>query len=168
MRGRRIALGLHVLFGAWLIGSNAHAEWETQTRLTQREPGAVAVRNAFDVDEMTVDGRLLPMRERSPLRWRTVAFRTRSMRVQFMDGRVEVYQLSDETTIPMTLDVRRLGEPEGTNRGTLQLRPDATGYVVEGTFEGKKIRAHLLLIDTSNSPLMTRGFHWINEVPHNR
>ena len=68
----------------------------------------------------------------------------------------------------MTMKVRRFGEPEGTTRGTLELRPDATGYAVEGSFEGHSIRAHLLLIDTSNSVLMTRGFHWINEVPFNR
>jgi hypothetical protein len=161
-------VGLHVLFGVWLVGSNAFRTWKNQAALAQQSPQAHAIRNAFDVDEMTVDGRPIPMNERSPLRWRTVSFRTRSMRVQLMDGRVEVYQLSDETTIPMTRELRRFGEPEGTNRGTLQLGPDATGYVVEGTFEGKKIRAHLLLIDTSKSPLMTRGFHWINEVPHNR
>ena len=124
-----------------VLATLATIAWSlSQRRPDNHEQSAQArvIRNAFDVDQMTVDGQLLALGERSPLRWRTVSFRTKSMRIQFADRRVEVYQLSDETTIPMTLNLRRFGEPEGTTRGTLDLRADATGHIVEGSFEERR------------------------------
>jgi hypothetical protein len=39
---------------------------------------------------------------------------------------------------------------------------------LSGDFEGKKVHAHLTMLPREKSLLMTRGFHWINDVPFNR
>jgi hypothetical protein len=39
---------------------------------------------------------------------------------------------------------------------------------VEGTLKEEALKVRLRKIDTSNTLLMTRGFHWINERPFNK
>ena len=38
---------------------------------------------------------------------------------------------------------------------------------MEGTFDGRKVRATLRRVDKSDFLLLSRGFHWINEYPLN-
>jgi predicted DCC family thiol-disulfide oxidoreductase YuxK len=45
--------------------------------------------------------------------------------------------------------------------------PDSTSIELEGQLEGKSILAKLKRLDEPKPPLMSRGFHWINEFPRN-
>ncbi len=45
------------------------------------------------------------------------------------------------------------------------LGPDLT---IQGTLYGDRIRARLHRMPDAEFPLLTRGFHWINEYPRNR
>jgi hypothetical protein len=47
-------------------------------------------------------------------------------------------------------------------------RPETGRLLLEGTFDGKKVRAVLNRTDIPKFRLTTRGFHWINEYPFNR
>jgi hypothetical protein len=40
--------------------------------------------------------------------------------------------------------------------------------VLRGPFAGATIAVTLRRIDTEHMQLVTRGFHWVNEYPHNR
>jgi hypothetical protein len=40
--------------------------------------------------------------------------------------------------------------------------------MLDGTFDGINVRVRLSKLDTSKMLLVTRGFHWVNEVPFNR
>ena len=44
----------------------------------------------------------------------------------------------------------------------------AVHWKLEGTMDGKQIRAKLRLGEKANFRLLNRGFHWINEYPFNR
>jgi hypothetical protein len=47
-------------------------------------------------------------------------------------------------------------------------RPDPDHVVLEGSLEGQPTTIRLRRIDTSKLLLLSRGFHWINEMPLNR
>ena len=90
------------------------------------------------------------------------------MRVELGDGRLEVYRTAAAIASPGKLDLRFPIDSDRTSRGLLDLRPDPTGFVLEGSVGRARIRAHLAPIAVAESLLMSRGFHWINEVPFNR
>ncbi len=41
-------------------------------------------------------------------------------------------------------------------------------FALEGTVNGKQIRGRFRRMDDSRFPLLSRGFHWVNERPFNR
>jgi hypothetical protein len=85
----------------------------------------------------------------------------------WLGSKSELYFASAEIKGPMTLDLSRWDDPAHTRRALLDLRRDGDRFILEGTFEGKKVRARLAKREPATL-LMTRGFHWINEVPFNR
>ena len=46
--------------------------------------------------------------------------------------------------------------------------PEPGVLTLEGTMDGKQIRAKLRLGEKADFRLLSRGFHWINEYPFNR
>jgi uncharacterized membrane protein YphA (DoxX/SURF4 family) len=158
VRPRRVAAAVQVALAAWLVVSQLHAQWP--------EP-VDPLQGAFDVDQMTLDGRTVALGEDSP-RWTRVTFQRQKMRVELGDHRLEVYRSTDAISSPGTLDLRFPIESDRTRRGLLDVRPDPTGLVLEGSVGGKRIRAHLAPVRTGESLLLGRGFHWINEFPFNR
>lgn len=159
VRARRVAAALQVALAAWLVGSSLHEIWP--------DP-ADPIQDAFEVDEMVIDGQIVASGDDSPRRWQKVTFRRRDMRIELGDRRLEVYRSTTAITSPGTLDLRFPIDSDETRRGLLDLRPDATGFVLEGSVGGKRIRAHLAPIASGESLLLGRGFHWVNEFPFNR
>ena len=48
------------------------------------------------------------------------------------------------------------------------IRPEPDRLSLDGSYEGQSLRVELARIDHSKLPLISRGFHWINEYPYNR
>ena len=58
---------------------------------------------------------------------------------------------------------------EPTPLGTLRYtRPEPDAVTLSGTVGGDALEVRLKKIDTSKMPLVTRGFHWVQEQPFNR
>jgi hypothetical protein len=47
-------------------------------------------------------------------------------------------------------------------------KPDPDHLLLEGTLDGHRLTVRLAKMDDSRFPLVTRGFHWIQEMPFNR
>ena len=47
-------------------------------------------------------------------------------------------------------------------------RPDGDHVVLTGQWKGEPTAIRLRRVDTSKMLLLSRGFHWINEMPFNR
>jgi hypothetical protein len=47
-------------------------------------------------------------------------------------------------------------------------RPAPDRLVLDGEIDGHKEKMELQLVDRSKLPLVSRGFHWIQEYPFNR
>jgi hypothetical protein len=65
-----------------------------------------------------------------------------------------------------TLQINRMGDPKKKSVLAFQ-RSGSDLLTMEGTFEGRKVRARLRRMDEKSFELINRGFHWINEVPRN-
>ncbi len=46
--------------------------------------------------------------------------------------------------------------------------PSPGALTISGTLDGRALRATLIRSPKPEFPLMTRGFHWITEIPFNR
>lgn len=123
------------------------------------------------VDELASDGVVRPPLLTDGTRWRYVVFDyPESMSIRLMDASSptgqQFYSLKlDEKKGSMALT--KWKDPKWKSAFSYR-RPSPGVLEMEGTFDGQKIRARLRRVDDSRFPLLTRGFHWINEYPYNR
>jgi hypothetical protein len=125
----------------------------------------------WNVAELETDGRVRPPLVTDTSRWHRVVFdRPGTLAIQTMDGHRVRYGL-DPQAGPQTDDgvfaLTKRGEPGWSSRLSYR-RTGPEGMVVQGTFDGQKVRAVLRRTDPPEFLLTTRGFHWINEYPFNR
>lgn len=121
----------------------------------------------WNVDEFVVDGVARPPLVTDEERWRRMVFDFPGM-VAIMDmnnARQRFFLEID--TVKRRLEIKKRDDPKW--KSTLsyrQLEPEL--LVMEGTFDGHKVRAKLRRQDESKFLLVSRGFRWINEYPFNR
>ncbi len=132
-----------------------------QNTLTQTQP----LDGLWNVDQFEIDGQVRPPLVTDRERWRRVIFRSPStMAVQLMSDSRERYVCSFDKGVVM------LGKREDAKwKATLSYAQPKPGLLIlEGTLDGRKIRARLHAEKPPKFLLTTRGFHWINERPFNR
>jgi hypothetical protein len=147
--------------GLWLYNAQ-----ETRKKFGDLTPRSTLY-GIWTVDEFTVDGSERPPLIADKERWRRVVFdHPKSMAIQLMsDSRLRFGLNLDEDK--KTLELSKFTEPEWKASFTFEHNePDS--LALEGTLNGKKLRAKCNRIDTSEFRLVSRGFHWINEFPYNR
>jgi hypothetical protein len=82
-----------------------------------------------------------------------------------MDDSTERYRLENDTKAsrftvwPDTSTVKTTLAYSWTDSSHLELR---------GAIEGDSVSARLQKIDTAQFALLSRGFHWVSEVPYNK
>lgn len=124
-----------------------------------------ALQGLWKVQAFSVDGSPQALLTDSH-QWKTLIFQgASSAMIQFMDDTRRPFAVTiDQRKKTFTLS------PRGS-AGRYQLAyalPQANLMVVNGTYEGRKIAVTLKSSDVSRFLLLSRGFHWINEVPFNR
>jgi hypothetical protein len=121
----------------------------------------------WNVEEFEVDGKARPPLLTDKVRWRRlIVDRPGAIGIQDMSDARRYYVLrldADAKTLT-------LSNPEDSTRQftVVYQEPEPDVLALEGTVEGRKIRARLRRTDRSDFLLVKRGFHWINEVPFNR
>jgi hypothetical protein len=170
-RSRRASIAATVLFTV-LVGALAferiYPTWKVHVQRTSQPAVDLKFEGAFHVAQMMVDGVELPARRGDARRWNRFWIGRQSIQLSWSDGRNVIYRSDKPIEGPSTLELRLWTDPEGTRRGRLELRREENALVVQGELEGVKVRATLSGTDGGSSLLMTRGFHWINEVPYYR
>ena len=121
----------------------------------------------WNVEELVMDGKVRPPLVTDETRWRRIFFNMPGrFAIQFMSDSRERYNLElDEKKRTLVISKR----DDSNWKTTLvyrRLQPDV--LFVEGPFDGHKVRARLRRTEPPEFPLLTRGFHWINERPFNR
>lgn len=163
----RGGLVLRTLWVALLLGTSlqgAHESRKTFGDLMPRSP----LYGIWDVEEFEVDGKARPPLVTDADRWRRVVFDfPRSIAIQLMSDSRRRYGL-DLDTKAMTLALVQPNDPSRKKMPFTYTQPEPGLLAMEGTLDGRKIRARLRRADAPEFPLITRGFHWINEYPFNR
>ena len=165
-RSNRIAVGAQILFGVILMGMNAYGSRTLWYQYGGGSPKS-ALYGIWNVEELVVDGQPRPPLMSDHDRWRRVIFDVPSR---------TAFQKMDESLV-------RLGAAINTSDNTLKLtknddpnwkasfsytRPAPDRLVLEGEIDGHKEKMELQLVDRAKFPLVSRGFHWIQEYPFNR
>jgi hypothetical protein len=121
----------------------------------------------WNVEEFEADGEARPPLVTDALRWRRVVFDYPGrMVIEPMGKSGQGYRVT------LNADEHRLTlkkRDDATWQATLAYEQSEEGLLaLEGTFDDRKVRVRLRLADANTFLLVTRGFHWVNEVPFNR
>jgi hypothetical protein len=121
----------------------------------------------WNVEQFEVDGQPRPPLITDGPRWRRVVFdHPRTLAIQLMsDARPRFGLEIDSSRKSFTLKKRE--DPAWKAKLTYE-EPAADLLAIQGTMDGRKIRARLRRVSQPDFILMNRGFHWINEYPFNR
>jgi hypothetical protein len=161
----RGALAVRTLFVIWFAYLSLNQGWAGRTTYGDLAPKA-ALYGVWNVETFEADGKVLPPLITEPFRWRRVIFdRPIRMAIQAMSDSRRRF-LFKQASKSNVLTLTKVEDPKW--QATLTYTQTAPGLVaMEGTFDGRKIRATLRRANTSDFLLLSRGFHWINEYPLN-
>jgi hypothetical protein len=163
---------------AWLAMTLGMTAWEnSEMRAASRvatEEGSLA--GTWEVVDFRRDGVALERIGPDTRRWKYFAIveqpgMTIAVAMQIQGAKVA--WLTERTGT--TLVLRDLRPAAGTDpstappAGTLEVAHEGDARVrLSGTLNGARIEATCERRDAEDFPLLSRGFHWINEVPYNR
>jgi hypothetical protein len=141
-------------------------------QFTRQMYGSPAARSPlygiWNVEEFEVDGQAHhPPVTADGERWRRIIFDYPGMlALQLMSDSRQRFGLKlDAQAKTMSLTSR----DDPTNKAIFTYtEPGPDQLTMEGTLDGRKIKARMRRVPPPNFPLMSRGFHWINEYPFNR
>ena len=166
-RGNLAALVFRTVFILYVTVAALHRSYENKLQFAD-----VATRQrqqlygAWEVEELAVDGAVRPLLATDETLWRRLVFEwPGAIGIQHAhESEVREYSLMlDPGPHVFTLCC----DPEGNAAISFkQVEPDV--LALEGTVNGRQIRGRFRRMDDSRFPLLSRGFHWINERPFNR
>ena len=117
----------------------------------------------WDVEEFTRDGQTLPPLLMDKTRWRRfVTQRPNGVSLRSMDDSAHGYTVRFD--VPKSTI---LSDPPGKLLLTWS-RLDADHLTLTGTVEGHQVIARMKRMDDAKTNLLSRGFHWVSEMPFNR
>jgi hypothetical protein len=132
-----------------------------------RQFGDGAVRDriegAYEVEHFVENGMEVPPSVKT--RWRKVGIGKGRLGVRRMDDLTDRYRLehdSKKRTLAIWPDTSAVHDTLG------YAWSDSTHLAVDGVFRGDSIQVHLRKMTPSSFLLLSRGFHWVNELPFNR
>jgi hypothetical protein len=167
-RPREIA---RLLLKLVIVSSFAYGLYQFSTK-PSRNDHVHELYGVWTVDTFAIDGAELPPLTSDPVRWQAWTANARGSHIWLMNGRPEVpptVQIPGYATnfdsAAHTINVTVNDDAKVIETWTYALSaPDH--LVIDAPHFGKKL--HVTLHREPDPPLLTRGFHWINEVPFNR
>jgi hypothetical protein len=132
--------------------------------LAQQSP----LRGVWDVNELTDNGVARPPLTTDATRWRRAVFDNPTQMSIFLmdDTRTRYNSRLDEKTHTLKLRNR---ENRNEVMTLTYARPSPRVLTLDGVVSGHVLHAKCDLSDVYEKPLLlTRGFHWVNELPVNR
>jgi hypothetical protein len=162
----RAALALRTVFVVGFVAVTlvqARESRQTYGDLRPRPP----LYGIWEVEDFAVDGQARPPLVTDRTRWRRVIFDyPKVIAIQRMSDSRERYTMDlRQETRTLALSKR---DDAAWKAALKYTQPEPDQVVLEGTFEGRAVRARLRRADESQFLLLSRGFHWINEYPFNR
>lgn len=161
----RGSLVFRALFILGFAGLALYQSWSARKQYGDAAPRP-PLYGVWNVEEFALVGQVRPPLLTDKERWRRVVFsRVGQMSIYGMDSPRQGFALKLDP-MKRTLEINRMGDPKKKSVLAFQ-RSGPDLLTMEGTFEGKKVRARLRRVDEKGFELVNRGFHWINEYPRN-
>jgi uncharacterized membrane protein YphA (DoxX/SURF4 family) len=160
------AVVFQVLFVGYALYGNIVGGWRSY-QTTRVNPPRPAVYGIWEVETFMRNGHEVPPLVTDTTRWRRfIADFPGSIAVKTMDDKLKSYRAEySKTGTTLTLFEGSDGS-KGYKLVYTRLNPDH--LTLDGTIGGDTLSLGLRRIDSSKFLLLSRGFHWINEVPLNR
>lgn len=156
---------LQLAFGAYLVTMAVRFGDKTWRASVSGGGPPPPLYGIWVVDDMTFDGATHPPVVTDPDRWRRVVIQNpNAVTFCHMDDTLSTYASHTDTTTKVVT----------VSQGQTQVgkfwftQPSADRLVFDGTLYDHQIHASMALVDRSQFPLVTRGFHWVQEYPFNR
>lgn len=164
-QGNRAALVFRTVFILYITVAALHQSYESRLEFADMATRQ-RLYGAWEVEELTVDGAVRPLLITDETLWRRLVFEwPGTIGIQYAhESQVRHYSLMlDPGPHAFTLCC----EPEWQAAISFK-RVGLDVLALEGTVNGQQIRGRFRWMDDSRFPLLSRGFHWINEWPFNR
>jgi len=165
-RANRFALIAQFVFIGYLVVTNLYG-----ARKGWQQYGGGAPRSAlygiWNVDEFSIDGQIHSPLLTDTFRWRRMIFQIpESVNCQMMDDTFHRYVVAfDAKENSLSLKEANAKEPKG--RFKFQ-QPGPDRLLLDGAMDGHSVHVRLQIMDREKLPLVSSGFHWIQEYPFNR
>jgi hypothetical protein len=157
------AATVRTLLVAYVVYEAVYGTWEMTKTYGPNAPKSPLF-GIWNVEVFEADGKVLPLVLGDAARWRRVVVDyPGALGIQLMnDSRLRFYSEEKKDRVELT------PRAEPNTKWTFAYRkttPDT--LFMQGTLDGRRIRARMRLTPPPEFRLKTRGFHWINEVPYN-
>jgi hypothetical protein len=162
VRANRIALAAQIIFGLWLVvlyGLQCWGYWRTVGAGRPLPP----LYGIWDVRQMSIDEQPRPPLIGDSARWRRAIF-------DFPDRMV--FQRTNDSFVPYgaslnlpekTLALTKKDDKNWRANFTFR-QPAVDQLVLDGRMDNHQVHMELQLIDRNSFVLVSRGFHWVQEV----
>ena len=160
---------LKTLFIGYVLFSNARDDWNAR-RMSAQASAPSPVQGFYEIETLRRNGVEVPRLYTEAQGWRWVSIGTSYLRIGLVDGsrlpsvKFEMDAVKRGLTLAGTD-----GPAPKTLVGTLRYTmPDADHLVLAGTLDAATVEMTLERRKDADSPLLSRGFHWITEHPYTR
>ena len=165
-RADRIAVAAQILFGMALLGMNVYSNWSYWHMFGGGAPKS-PLYGIWNVDQFTIDGQLHPPLLSDAGRWRRVIFeRPDTISFQKMDDSFVRYEAAINTQA-RTIGLKNFADKSWKDYFAFQRTP-ADRLTLDGEMDGHKLHMQLQLVDRNSFQLVSRRFHWVQEMPFQR
>lgn len=163
----RTATGLAAVFTLFMTCMLLHNSYRDLELYGNEAAARSPLYGMWNVEELVVGGEVRPPLITDETRWRRMFFTAPGRcAIQLMSDSRERYNLElDEAKRTLVLTKRT--DPDWKTTLVYSL-PQPDILLVEGPFDGQEVRAQLRRTEPPEFPLLTRGFHLINDRPLNR
>ncbi len=182
VRANRIALAVQMLLGLWLVGLYGHDCWGYWNTQGGGRP-LPALYGIWEVRQMSIDEQPPPLLTDST-RWRRAIFDFPGRNcaalyqqvIHTQASQCMAFQRPDDTFAPYgasvnlpdrTLALTKSDDKYWTANFTFQ-RPAGDQLILDGRMDNHQVHMELQVTDWNKFPLVSRGFHWIQEAPFGR
>lgn len=163
----RTGLVLRTVLVGLFVWQSLDISYTNRAKYTPEARAKAPLHGIWNVDELSIDGQVRPPLINDEERWLRVVFDVPGqMAVFHMNEFRDRYNVEVDTKKKTLAMTERFNPDRKTTVAWHQPAPDR--LTLEGTFDGRKIRALMHRTEPPEFLLLTRGFHWINEYPFNR
>lgn len=129
--------------------------------------------NLYEIQSMTKSGSSVPLVFTDASCWRWVSIGRTYLSVKTVGNRwlnaSKMTLSSDKATWNLApARVPKEGEIPALSGVLTLTQSDADHLIALGSLDGSPVEIHMKRLDVKDFPLMTRGFHWVNEYPYFR